>query len=64
MIAAALTALAIALACYEHVAVNTGKVPTITRLVQAIPFWPRLVLATVLPAYLWIDHIWLRGWGI
>lgn len=64
MTAAALTSFAIFIACYEFVAVNSRKVPTITRLVQAIPFWPRLFLATVLPAYLWVDHIWLEGWGI
>jgi len=62
--AAALTTLAILLAGYEWVAVNTRKVPTITRIIQAIPFWPRLLLATLLPLYLWVDHIWLEDWGI
>ena len=64
MTAAALTTLAILLALYEWIAVNTRKVPTITRIVQAIPFWPRLLLATLLPLYLWVDHIWWTGFGV
>jgi hypothetical protein len=59
-----LATVGLALAAYEFVAVRTRRMPTITDMVKAVPFWPRVVLLTALPTYLWIDHIWLENWGI
>jgi uncharacterized YccA/Bax inhibitor family protein len=64
MTAAVLATVGVLLAVYEWVAVRTGRVPTVTRMVQATPFWIRVVLLTALPTYLWVDHIWLKDWGI
>jgi len=64
MIALALVTGAVIAAVYEWFAVQTRRVPTITALVKDVPFWPRVFLLTALPAYLWVDHIWLEGWGI
>lgn len=64
MLAVVLATVGVVAAGYEWVAVRTRRVPTITHLVKAMPFWPRLMLATVLPAYLWVDHVWLEGWGV
>jgi hypothetical protein len=64
VLAPILATVGVALAAYEWVAIKTRRVPTITRMVQATPFWPRVVLLTALPVYLWVDHIWLENWGI
>ncbi len=62
-IGVALAVFAVVAAVYELVAVKTRRVPTITAMVQATPFWVRVVVLTVLPVYLWVDHIFLP-WGI
>lgn len=64
MLAATLATFGVLLAVYEWVAVRTRRMPTVTAMVQATPFWVRVVLLTALPAYLWVDHIWLEGWGV
>jgi hypothetical protein len=64
MLAPILATLGVLLAVYEWVAIRTRKVPTVTDMVKATPFWIRVVVLTVLPVYLWVDHIWLENWGI
>ena len=62
MTAAVLSTLGLLLAGYEWVALNTDLGwPTITKLVQATPFWVRVLALTALPTYLWVDHIWWDG---
>jgi hypothetical protein len=64
MLAPVLATIGLALAVYEWFAIRTRRVPTITELVKATPFWIRVVLLTALPVYLWVDHIWLEGFGV
>jgi hypothetical protein len=64
MSAPILATLGVLLAVYEWIAVKTGRVPTVTAMVKATPFWIRVVALTALPVYLWVDHIFLENWGI
>jgi len=64
MLGLVLASIGVLAAVYEWVAVRTSQLPTITSMVRATPVPVRALVFTALPAYLWVDHVWLTHWGV